>query len=419
MKKRKIIWFCGAQFSDEKIKTTGTWLIAMGNAIADIEDIELYNVTYGNVKSIIQNNTRNITQWIIPINDLKKYHRGSNALVLFVKKLEEEIKPDLIHIWGTENEFGFIVSDAKLKTPVLLDIQGLLFAIVKFYYGGLDLKDLIKCIDIKELLKPKHHPYFIRRSFRKKGKDELQLISKVENISVQSEWVQSVISNVSKTSSIFRTGIMLRKEFYESSAWKRHENNDQINIFTSSSGPIPYKGIHVVLEAITLLKKTYPNIKLNIGGDFQIKKKYGFIRNGYTSWLLKKIKDLGISDSVSWLGMLSSDEIIREMNKASVVVVPSFIETYCLFMAEAMMVGVPTVVSFSGAMPELAEHGKSALYFTPGDHWDCARNIEKIIKNHELADMLSFESRLRAFERNDQDKVLKTQLDIYNKIIYM
>src|SRR5690554_7596046 len=94
MKKRKIIWFCGAQFSDEKIKTTGTWLIAMGNAIADIEDIELYNVTYGNVKSIIQNNTRNITQWIIPINDLKKYHRGSNALVLFVKKLEEEIRSE-------------------------------------------------------------------------------------------------------------------------------------------------------------------------------------------------------------------------------------------------------------------------------------------------------------------------------------
>ena len=54
MKKRKIIWFCGAQFSDEKIKTTGTSLIAMGNAIADIEDIELYKVTYGNVKSIIQ-----------------------------------------------------------------------------------------------------------------------------------------------------------------------------------------------------------------------------------------------------------------------------------------------------------------------------------------------------------------------------
>ncbi|NLJ01217.1 MAG: glycosyltransferase family 1 protein, partial [Bacteroidales bacterium] len=47
MKKRKILWFSGAQFSEDKIKTTGTWLIAMGIALAKSEDIELYNVTYG------------------------------------------------------------------------------------------------------------------------------------------------------------------------------------------------------------------------------------------------------------------------------------------------------------------------------------------------------------------------------------
>ena len=129
MKKRKIIWFCGAQFSDEKIKTTGTWLIAMGNALAEMDDIDLYNVTYGEVDTITQKNSKSITQWIIPFKDLKKYHKGSTALVTFVKKLDEEVKPDLIHVWGTENEFGYIIKKAKLKTPVLLDIQGLLFAL--------------------------------------------------------------------------------------------------------------------------------------------------------------------------------------------------------------------------------------------------------------------------------------------------
>lgn len=417
MKKRKIIWFCAAQFSDENIKTTATWLIAMGNALAEIEDIELYNITYGSVDSISQINTKNITQWIIPFKDLKKHHRGSKALVSFVKKIDEVIEPDIIHVWGTENEFGSIINEAKLKTPVLLDIQGLLFAYVKFYYGGLDFKDLIKCIDFKEIIKPRFHPYFIRRSFKKKGKQELRLIRDFKYISVQSDWVNSVIKNVNNNGSIFHTGIMLRKEFYDTSPWKKLENKNQINIFTSSSGPIPYKGIHVVIEAIALLKTKYPNIKLNIGGDFQLKKKYGLFRNGYMGWLLRKINKLGLTDSISWLGMLSSEEIINEMYKSSVVVVPSYIETYCLFMAESMMVGVPTVASFSGAMPQLAEHGKSALYFSPGDHWECASCIEKIIENTEFADMLSLESRKRAFDRNNQGKVLKKQLEIYSKII--
>lgn len=66
MKKRKILWFSGAQFSEDKIKTTGTWLIAMGIALAKSEDIELYNVTYGDEGAITQKNFENITQWVIP-----------------------------------------------------------------------------------------------------------------------------------------------------------------------------------------------------------------------------------------------------------------------------------------------------------------------------------------------------------------
>ena len=112
--KRKILWFCAAQFSDKKIKTTGTWLIAMGNAIAKNADIELYNVTYGNVKSIVKKSTHHITQWIVPHNERIKYHQGSKVLISFIKKIDNEIKPDLIHIWGTENGFGFAVVEAKL-----------------------------------------------------------------------------------------------------------------------------------------------------------------------------------------------------------------------------------------------------------------------------------------------------------------
>ena len=71
-RKRKILWFSGSEFSDEKIKTTGTWLIAMGNALIENEDIELYNVTNGEVASITQKNVNNITQWIIPYRERKK-----------------------------------------------------------------------------------------------------------------------------------------------------------------------------------------------------------------------------------------------------------------------------------------------------------------------------------------------------------
>ena len=35
----------------------------------------------------------------------------------------------------------------------------------------------------------------------------------------------------------------------------------------------------------------------------------------------------------------------------NVCVIPSFVETYCLALAEAMIVGCPTVVSYTSALP--------------------------------------------------------------------
>lgn len=415
--KRRILWFSTAEFTDEKIKTTGTWLIAMGSALTKIADIELYNVVYGDVKSITQKNVNDITQWIIPHKERIKYHQGSKELISFIKRLNSEIKPELIHIWGTENGFGFAVIEAQLQTPVLLDIQGLLFATVNYYYGGLSNKDLFKCIGLKEIVRPQHHPYFVRRYFEKSGKHELLLIRQMKNISVQSDWVHSIIKHINLTGTIFQTGIMLRSEFYDASIWECQKERETINIFTSSSGSIPYKGLHLLFDAIALLKVKYPDIRLNIGGKIEIEKKHGLFRNGYTSWLLRKARKLGIQDSITWLGMMNVDEIISEMHKSTVVVIPSFVESYCLLMAESMMIGVPTVASYAGAMPQLAEHGKSALYFPNGDHWSCARQIERIITDPDLAMKLSAGARTTSFQRNDQRKVLQTQLEIYNNII--
>ncbi|SCD20504.1 Glycosyl transferases family 1 [Proteiniphilum saccharofermentans] len=417
-KKRKILWFSSLQFSNEKIKTTGTWLIAMGDALAKSPGIELYNVSYGDVKSITQNNVSNINQWIIPDKEREKCHEGTREVISFIIRINQEIKPDLIQVWGTESGLGFSVIKAKLQTPILLDIQGLLFTIPKNYYGGLSRNDLLGCIGLKEILRPQNHPYFIRKEFEKNGKHEWRLIQQMENISVQSDWVNSIVQYVSPKSNIFHTGIMLRREFYETPIWEYQNNSQTINIFTSCSGAIPYKGLQVLFEAIVLLKNKYPNIKLNIGGDIQINKKYyGLIRDGYTSWLLKKVKKLGITDSISWLGKMDVDAMIAEIHRSSLVVIPSFVETYSLFMAECMMVGVPIAASFAGAMPQLAEHNKSALYFPTGDHWACARQIEKIITDQELAKKLSAEARKTALQRNDQTKVLQIQLEIYDRII--
>lgn len=96
-----------------------------------------------------------------------------------------------------------------------------------------------------------------------------------------------------------------------------------------------------------------------------------------------------MQENVIYLGSLDENQIITHLQEANACVIPSFIETYCLAFAESMIVGTPTIASFAGAMPELAENGKEALFYNSVDYYTCAALIDKVLQNRGLAEKLS------------------------------
>lgn len=411
-KKKKILWLSNCAFSEEKISATGTWIIAMGEALIKSGEVELYNITYGNTKIIIRNDCHGINQWIIPNVKINSEGLPPKYIIDFIQVVEQEVNPDLIHIWGTEYYWGMLAAKNIILKPAILDIQGLLFAYAKVFYGGLSNSELIECIGVKELLLPKRLFYFRKQDFLKRGDREKYIINNVNFISVQSSWVKAHIKLENKNAQIFETGIILRNQFYEAEKW--NPGGDETIVFTSSSGSNMYKGLHVLFRAIAVLKKTIPTIRLHIAGSILYDK---VLQDGYSSFLLKEAQRLNISDSLLWLGSIKEDEIINQLQKASVFVVPSYVETYCVALAEAMMLGVPCVVSYAGAMPELAQDNESALFFPVGDYMACAWNIESIINDDSLAKYLSFKAVTNREIKNNTQNIVKKQLEIYKTVI--
>jgi len=410
---KKILWFSNVAFTNEKIKVTGTWQIAMGQALLDTGEVELYNVTNGNIKEYSRNEVNGIVQWIIPNERISTNGLPSIRTQEFIQNIEQEIQPDLVHIWGTEHYWGMLAVKGVIKSKVLLEMQGILYAYAKVFYGGLNLKEIFACTGLKEIIFPKRLLYFRQKDFVIRGKRELKIIKGIRNVAVQSDWVRAHIQHENPQAHIYPTGMLLRNEFYNSKYII--SKKESLIIFTTLSGANTHKGLHVLLRSLAILKQKYPSIKLRIGGNI-IEHKF-FIKDGYLTWLLHEIKKLEISDSVVWLGSLSADEIICEMMNTSVFVVPSYVETYCLAAAEAMMVGIPTVLSYAGALPELGVHNESALYFPVGDYMSCAWQIEQIIENEDLANELSNNARNYAILRNNPITVVNKQLAIYNAII--
>lgn len=143
---------------------------------------------------------------------------------------------------------------------------------------------------------------------------------------------------------------------------------------------------------------------------------YRLRADGYTKYLRKLVIELGLQESVDWIGPLKANEIVDQFKMANVVVIPSFVESYCLTLDEALTVGVPVVASYAGAMPELASNDSSALFFPPGDSVLCAEKVSRVFSEKDLAESLSvtaYNERRKA----TPDSIINNQIMIYSECL--
>lgn len=411
----KIVWLCNARFTSKKIKFTGSWLQPLAERLQETGKVQIVNICRANVTSVIKENDGRIIQYVLPVRKAQKYGHVPDKLT--VQKIIEIVsleQPDLIHIWGTESIWAYMNTILSKSFKTIMDIQGLLSPYSDYYYGGLTNREIFQSIHLKELLMPTRTLYYKRKIFKERGKQETKYLQTFTNISVQSDWVKNYIGFVAPNSKIYSTNIILRDGFYKAQPWVYKENKNVPIIYSSCAAAVPYKGMHILIKAVGLLKKKYPKIQLHLAGQINVGNK---LLDGYSVYINKLIRRLDLVDNVCFLGSIDEDKIINELQKCSVSVVPSFIETYCLAFAESMIIGVPTVVSYTGAMPELAEHKKEALFYNSMDYYTMAGYIDELILNRKLSDSISQNCRKRRLLENNPLKVVEQQLKIYNNII--
>lgn len=411
MDKLKILWFSNKLINKQDIGGTGGWLDAMAVGLVDTGEIQLANITFGNVNRLLQTDYGQIKQWQVPYSPKFTKNGLPNTRVLnFYLDIVKEFDPDLIHIWGTESFAGLITARKATNHLTLLEIQGLKSSISKVYNGGLTFKEQLLCIGIKEILL-RSSIFQLMNQYRKWAVFENEIIYNHTNITVLSKFMEANVKAINPEANLFNNEIILREIFYTGKKW--HFTGVPI-IFATSAYPAPFKGLHVIIRAIEILIKKYPKIQLRIAGKNTMT---GIKKDGYINWLIKEIKRANLASNVIWLGALNGEQLVDELSKSSSIVLPSYNESYGLAHAEAMAVGTPCVCSYNGGYSHLGEDERTTLFFTPGDYVMCAFQIERILNDRKLSESLSKMAMIKTFSRHDKEKIIRNQIEIYNKII--
>lgn len=138
------------------------------------------------------------------------------------------------------------------------------------------------------------------------------------------------------------------------------------------------KNLHTFFEALPEICASFPDLKVRIAG--------APVDQDYNAHLQKRLRGLGLSDHVEFMGNLDSHELKNNYQQASLFIFPSTVETFGNPLVEAMACGAPVVSSNTAAMPEVA--GDAAAYFDPHDAHDMARVIIELLHNPERRDEL-------------------------------
>lgn len=127
------------------------------------------------------------------------------------------------------------------------------------------------------------------------------------------------------------------------------------------------KGVFDLFTAFMELSARYPDLQLvyiGSGPDFPE--------------LRSQVEGAGLIDRVSFLSSQPQTVIVEWMNKATMLVLPSYNEGVPNVVLEAMACGLPSVVSRVGGVPEVVADGQTGRMFSAGD---CNDLVSKIVES--------------------------------------
>lgn len=395
-----------------KTSFSGGWLVDYAKQLAADENVELATITYANVDEPIDMVVGNIRNFIFP-GAGKRLLLNSKQCLHDCQKVLDSFRPDIIHIHGTEYAIGYSMLKLQPNVPILLTIQGVLTRISKEYYGGLSNREILRMTSIKDFLRLKT-PYFAKKLFKKNAKREQYVLKNVKYVTGRTEWDKSVMLSINPDLQYYRLNYNLREEFYEAKKW----DPEGIQPYTIYSGAATYplKGLHILIEALRILKQKFPMVKLLVPGSAS--KNGKLVRpNAYERYILKKISAYNLQDNVEFIGRKSAAEVADILSKVNACVVTSAMEGASATICEAMMIGTPCVCAYRGGMTDLLRDGESGYYYDFPEYSVLATRLENLFVDRNLCKQFSDYVQQDAQRRHDRAKNIMCLKNIYKTVI--
>jgi len=299
--------------------------------------------------------------------DIKILHDLGHKVNFANSFLQIPSDTDLIFAWWASSGYQAVLRSKLMKKPCVLVSAGFDVCSSKALHDGFE-----------------YRPFYHRLLIKWALKNSSKIISVSDEVKKNVFRISGLNSNL-----IFNC--------VDTNAYKRDLRIRKENVVLTVGGLAKYKNHELIIKAAPNVLKKYPNAKFVFVGSF-----------GREYDKLKKLAfDLDVAHSVDFAGFVGEKRKLELLNKAKVYVQPSFYESFCVALAEAMSCNLPVIVSNKGAIKEVV--ADSGIYTSISDSEELAKNIIRLLGSSSLRQKLGNKARKRVVE-NFSYKVRKEKI---------
>lgn len=291
----------------------------------------------------------------------------------YYKLLQKEIqdfKPSLIHVHGFSRSISPspLVAAKKYKIPVIQSVHDYNFVCPKLWmidknnnvisshesfvdclFNHLPQKNII--YTLFKLIKVYFHNTFCKKY--------------IDYFICPSDYIASFYYKKYGSNKVTKIPYFIDEEMFKFASFKN------FNMLLYIGRLSKEKGLDVLINAIPLIIKDLPDVKLTISGEGPDRKRIEDL-----------VKRLNITDNVNFTGKVDYTKIPNLINESTVVIIPSlWLETGPLVAIESIFSGRPIIGSDAGGIKDIILTSKAGLIFKRGDYLDLAFQTVKILKN--------------------------------------
>lgn len=152
---------------------------------------------------------------------------------------------------------------------------------------------------------------------------------------------------------------------------RRWSGRGPLNLVSVAHLSHPYKGIEVLVRAVAALEGRL-DVRLRVVGGGRLQGQYAQLA-----------EELGVGARITWVGTVAAGAGVRaELDRADLLVMPSYTEGLPRGLVEGMARGLPAVGTRVGGIPELID---AAVLVEPGDARGLADRIAAVADPERMA----------------------------------